>query len=187
MGLPNLHASGVTISSVLIPEPFLTRQTIEDLQFAALEHLAAEVAKQVKGAPALTFRDLMPADLGFPNESWTEQTGTTEAAWETTQVSSDVLADDTWVVIWGVQEQSERPVYQGIRWEVGGARIQQWSLTQLWMVPSRTGFVLSPIVISKNKVMTVYGYVLPGAGPLGSVTIQYLGATAELEGRALRP
>ena len=187
MGLPDLEQFGVSVASILTPEYLLTRETVEGIIFSALEELG-QVAREESKAQPLAMRDLAPADLGFPNQAWNEQTGTTTSAYEASQISADTMADDTWVVIWGLMDNSDNQVASLLRMDIGGARVVQWELNRLWSSgnPSRVGITINPVIITKNKEMTANLYIKQGAGRNGSIELVYLGAVAEIEGTTLR-
>jgi hypothetical protein len=180
---------GVTVVSVLVPEDFLAPETKELIMFKTLEMTVEKAREDTLGKKSLTVRDLLPQDIGFGNQAWNEQTGTTSNAYEDSQVASDSIADDTWIGICGVQDQSTIPSVSALRWDVGGTRVAQWNISMINSGdhPNKAGLTLSPIIVSRNKIVTIQHYIRQGGNRKGSTELAYIGYVVELEGLTLRP
>lgn len=126
-----------------------------------IEALLAQAENELRIPRArLVVRDIRPrADLDYTPESWAEVTGSTIAAYET--MSTGTMADQRYVAIFGVRDDSPMKAVSLIRFNIGGSDRAIWNLEYLGEEDeSKVGFSPSAIVITPNAPYTLSRWVL---------------------------
>jgi hypothetical protein len=176
-------------------------RTIEELESMARLEMPTE---------RLISRSIVPTDLALTNARWTETSGTSANAFTNTSISSNTVADDRYVGIWGVRlftpmstvdndaslaalEQMQYPI-SILRIDVGGTRVAQWDLYPLMSIQIDlaeshafrpiSGLTLTPVLIGPNKSVTISEYVTVSTA---LYTLGLEGVVVEPEGLILRP
>lgn len=174
----------LVLQSVLTPIRNMAPERLDALQQEALAKLLEIAETDLRGPEKrLILRDLMPTDLGLSNESWFETTGGTPNAFEDSEIASKTIADQRFIVIWGLIDASEAIAVSALRFTVGSSKVALWSLDKLAMDPNRQGVALSPIFISQNTPITIEHYVK--VANEGTELI-FVGAVCEKEGKTLK-
>lgn len=186
--------SRVITYSVLEPVAVLSDAERRAIREAALDSALVAAKNGLKGSNIkLTVRDLFPSDLGETNEQWADQTGTSANVWENSIIASETVADERFIAIYGVLDNSEiRGILAGLRFTFGRAIRAQWSLFKLASddnrIEGRTAYARSPIVLTQNTPFTIEMYL---SGTLvstsQSVSLHYLGYVVEKSGKVITP
>lgn len=189
--------ANVSTRSVIIPSDRMPAGAIHSLRMSAIEQVEEVAARAMGQGTTLTTRDLQPEDIGYTNQEFTETSGT-DNSWTDTDISSKSIADETFLVIWGVQMLIPGTVQlpiSAIRFVIGGGRVAQLSLYGMQQPHSPdaaeagifrpiTGMFLSPIVITQNSVLTIQEYNV-----IASTAYQMVfeGVAVEREGKLISP
>ena len=111
----------------------------------------------------MVVRDINPlvtiGDLDFTYWDWNEVTGAS-ATWET--MSTGTMADQRWLVIYGVMDDDDFRSCSALKFNIGGADRVIWSLQQLPGPSTNAGVTgVSPggVVIPPNAPYTISRYV----------------------------
>ena len=106
----------------------------------------------------LVVRDIRPkSDLDYTYEDWRETTGATADAYET--MSTGTLADQRWIVIFGVKDDVDNRSCTAIKINVGGADMAIWTLQQLGEEDNMVGISPGGVVIPPNAPYTISRFV----------------------------
>lgn len=172
------------LQSVLNPIRNMAPERVDSLEEAALTKLQEIAERDLGDDKSLVIRDLIPSDLGLTYEVWFETTGATANTWENSDIADKTVADERFIVIWGIIDASETIAVSAIRFTVGGSQVAKWSLDKLAMDPNRQGAARSPIFISQNTDITIEHYVkVANSG----TELIFVGAVCEREGKVLKP
>jgi len=135
-------------------------------------------------ADKLVVRDIRPkTDLGYANEDYKEVTGSTTGVFET--MCSGTMADQRWVAIYGVRDDSPSPSVTQLKFTIGGSDRVIWDIQGLYGVnETKVGLSPSPVIIPQNIPFTIQRYVI--AAQLGAHII-LKGVTVEPVGKTLTP
>tara|TARA_Y100000034_G_scaffold134970_2_gene205063 strand:+ start:539 stop:1066 length:528 start_codon:yes stop_codon:yes gene_type:complete len=175
----------------------MTLENIHALRMSAIDQVE-EVAQKAMGMDVvLTTRDLQPADLGYTNQEFTETSGS-DNTWADTTISSKSIADETFVAIFGIQmlvPGAISTVITGLRFVIGGGRVAQLSLygiqqnhtpddTEATLHRPVSGYLLSPIILTQNSVLTIQEYTVTATT---AYTPVFEGVVVEREGKLISP
>lgn len=174
----------LVLQSVLTPIRNMAPERLDSLQQGALARLLEIAEKDLKGPEKrLIQRDLMPSDLGLTNEVWDETTGGTANTFENSDIASKTIADQRFIVIWGLIDASETISVSALRFTIGSSKVALWNLDKLAEDPNRQGVALSPIFISQNTPITIEHYVKVANSGTKLILV---GAVCEKEGKTLK-
>lgn len=174
----------LVLQSVLTPIRNMAPERLDGLQQLALDKLLEIAEKELKGTEKRFIqRDLMPTDLGLTNEVWDETTGDTANDWEDSDIASKTIADQRFIVIWGVIDASQTISVSALRFTVGSSKVAEWNLDKLAQDPNHQGVALSPIFISQNTPITIEHYVKVANSETELILV---GAVCEKEGKILK-
>jgi len=189
--------ANVSTRSVIIPSDRMPVGAVHSLRMSAIEQVEDVAQRSLGQGVTLTTRDLQPADIGYSNQQFTETSGT-DNTWSDTTISAKSIADETFLVIWGVQMIIpgivELPI-SAIRFVIGGGRVAQLSLygmqqphtpdaAEAGIFRPITGMFLSPIVITQNSVLTIQEYNVTATTAYQMV---FEGVAVEREGKLISP
>lgn len=196
----SLADMGVSLVSILMPRDDVPVDVIHAIRMGSIEKLVQVAREDLGSGMRLTVRDLLPVDIGYTNQEYTDTSGATDNAYAATSISADTIANNTFVVVWGVRLHFPivgvtSPPVTVLRWTVGGARVAQWSLyniahtqhpdnVEAFGIRPITGISLSPIIIRQNMPLTVDAYVVTVST---GFVVTYDGAVCEPEGSILKP
>ena len=109
-------------------------------------------------ASRMIVRDIRPdTDMGFSYEDWRETTGATADAWET--MDTGTMADQRWVVIYGLIDDADNRSCSSLKFNVGGADRVIWTLQHLNAEFGCVGISPGGVVIPQNAPYTIYRWV----------------------------
>ena len=184
-----------TISSLRIAHD---PQEADRLYDVALNQVEAVAESHFTGRN-FTIRDLVPSDMpGNSNNEWTETSGGTDNAYDTTTAGSGAaIADDTILCIYGVTfptpyTAATLPV-TALRFTVGASLRAQVDLHEIVTleqggtgageaVVPRKGFLTTPIIITSQQTLKIEEYVTAASG---AYQMFFHGFVAEIQGKTI--
>lgn len=201
----------VLINSFLIPEDQLSLQRRRQLRQSAIDAALRE-ARDAQGDQDWVVRDLVPSDMpNLANNNWAEATGGTNTWNNSAFASGGTTAANTFMAVFGAQFifsdalaasaaiGAANPAVTGLRITVGGKRVRQWNLYNIWRptmlagTPTNAygpaplfpvGYAGSPVVITEQISVTVAFYELTTTVDFAVALLGYVvekaGAGAEL-------
>ena len=183
----------LTTQSILrVDVPPQEQDRMIDSYLAQLERTAEQEFKEGN----FTIRDLVPSDLpGYTNEEFTETSGSDNAYATTTGGDGTAIADDTILMIWGLQifTTATSPIITVFRFTVGASLRSQVNLYPLWPVSNtgtavgdvffpKMGMLMTPIIVTKQQILKIEEFTI-------EATTAYIplfhGAVAEKQGKTL--
>jgi len=176
----------IAINSVLLPVRVMAPERVDNLEEEARKKLLEVTLRELKGAreEQLVIRQMVPTDLGLTNEVWYETTGTTANTYEASGISEKTIANERFVAITGVLDNSEGAPVSALEFTVGSSKVAEWSLDRLIQDGYREGIALSPVIITQNQKVTIKHYVkIKSSG----TEIILLGIVCEKVGKKLKP
>jgi len=130
----------------------------------------------------LVVRDIRAkSDLDYTYEDWAESTGSSANVYET--MTTGTMADERYVVFWGIKVDSGCPV-TAIRFNIGGGDKAIWQLQSLREEDDFVGFCPSPIVIPQNVKYTIERFVR-STSSIARIVLK--GAVIEPRGKVISP
>jgi hypothetical protein len=108
----------------------------------------------------LTVRPLRPEDLGLTNPNYLTTMAPT--AW-TPIVSSQTIADNRFVMIYGVYNNELVDELQAIRIRKAGQDTRDWNIIGINQLKNKTGYADDPLIIEQNTVVNIEGYARTGS------------------------
>lgn len=184
--------------SVLRLAHLMPPERVEQLYQDTIE-LVADVAQRDLGDVDIIVRDLLPSDFpGYTANEWTETSGATDNAWDTTTGGNGgSIADETFMGILGVQFLggiTALPV-SALRFTVGASLVAQWSLylpaVEYTLTTSGAtthqfpvALAETPIIIRQNQTLKVEEYVIEINT---AYQLAFIGFVAEKVGKTLSP
>lgn len=171
---------------LLIPQAELATGQAAAIRNGAVEAVKIEASK-VLNLPLekLVVRDIQPSvDVGYTYSTWDEKTGTATAAYET--MTTGTMADQRFVGIYGVKDDSEDVNVTQLRIKVGNSIKAIWHLENLYSVNDgpRIGFAPSVVMIPQNMPYTIERFVYVASA---SAQIKLKGFVVEPYGKVLSP
>ena len=169
----------------LIPSGELAPGQAAAIRNAAIDGVLAIVMKELKmPLTQLVVRDISPDnDLDWSTEDWFENTGSTTGDYET--MTTGTMADQRWVVIFGVKDDPTSPGNcSALKFNIGGSNRAIWQLQHLNELDGLVGFSPNPVVIPPNAPYTISRYVLR-ASVASHLVLK--GVTIEPRGKLISP
>ena len=197
--LKNGKTANVTIQSQLIPVDQIKPETIDAIRNACVSAAVAKATDMWGPAQRLTVRDLNASDLSYTANIFTEVSNATTNAWNAMAQAAFTVATGAVLGIYGInlsctpEGTDDFLPISGIRIDVGGARVAQWSTqcidffnsaASLAPYNGRSAVTKSPIIIAQDITVTFYEYTRTASR---TYTPCWLGVTIEKEGITLKP